>query len=260
MLTAYFDESGIHKGDHLCVVAGFVGNDSQWSAFIHDWIGALKPRLNLHMRKLRWKQHPDRVAPLLARLGPIPYRYNLTPVYCGMRQRDYEQLMKGKLREKFTTPYMNCAQTCMALVLEEIAGSEDVLFVFERQRVNQSAMDNLKSFVFGWMGVDKRVQDITFSTAKKTVCLDPADFLAYQLREWKLNSDSVKAKMGMSILQGDPHGGVLTREQIKQKTDDLVRAGVGIADSRSDPRYGKAISETIKMLSKNPYWRGPRKR
>jgi hypothetical protein len=38
MLTAYFDESGIHKGDHLCVVAGFVGNDAQWLALIRDWV------------------------------------------------------------------------------------------------------------------------------------------------------------------------------------------------------------------------------
>ena len=50
MLTAYFDESGIHKGDHLCVVAGFVGNDAQWLSFIHNWIAALKPRPNLPVK------------------------------------------------------------------------------------------------------------------------------------------------------------------------------------------------------------------
>lgn len=177
MLTAYFDESGIHKGDHLCVVAGFVGNEAQWGSFIHDWMEALRPRPLLHMRKLRWKQHPERIAPLLARLGPIPYRYNLTPVYCGMWQKDYEEIMKGKVREKFTTPYMTCAQSCMAIVLGEIAGSDEVQFVFERQRVNQSAMENLKSIVFGLVGVDSRVQDITFSPAKEIPCLEPADYL-----------------------------------------------------------------------------------
>jgi hypothetical protein len=38
-----FDESGIHKGDHLCVVAGFVGNDAQWLSFIHKF-GASRSR------------------------------------------------------------------------------------------------------------------------------------------------------------------------------------------------------------------------
>jgi hypothetical protein len=32
MLTAYFDESGIHEGPHLCVVAGYLGNDAQWTS------------------------------------------------------------------------------------------------------------------------------------------------------------------------------------------------------------------------------------
>jgi hypothetical protein len=260
MLTAYFDESGIHKGDHLCIVAGFVGNDAQWGAVIHDWIEALKPRPNLHMRKLRWNQHPKRIKELLARLGPIPYRYNLTPVYCGIRQRDYEELMKGKLREKFTTPYMTCAQTCMAITLGEVAGSEDVLFVFERQRVSESAMENLRSFVFKLIGVDSRVQDINFSTAKKTVCLDLADYLAFQVREWKLNPNSAKAQMGMPILQGTPHGGVYTREQVKQKTRDLLSAGLGIHDKPSDPRYKHAVKQTITQLSKNPFFRGLPKR
>ena len=84
----------------------------------------------------------------------------------------------------------------MAIVLGEIAGSDDVLFVFERQRVNQSAMENLKSVVFGLVGVDSRVQDVTFSPAKKMPCLEPADYLAFQLREWKLDPNSMKATNG----------------------------------------------------------------
>jgi hypothetical protein len=57
ILSGYFDESGTHEGDHLCVVSGFVGNDAQWGAFINDWVPAIKPRLNLHMRKLKWKKY-----------------------------------------------------------------------------------------------------------------------------------------------------------------------------------------------------------
>src|SRR5271157_452890 len=79
-LTAYFDESGIHEGDHRCVVAGFVGNDPQWQAFASDWIAAIKPRKNLHMCELPWKRRPHRVIPLLASLGPIPSKYNLRHV------------------------------------------------------------------------------------------------------------------------------------------------------------------------------------
>lgn len=255
MLTAYFDESGIHKGDHLCVVAGFVGNEAQWASFIHDWLAALRPRPLLHMRKLRWNQHPDRIAPLLARLGPIPYRYNLIPVYCGMWQKDYEEIMKGKVREKFTTPYITCAQSCMAIALGELAGPDEVQFVFERQRVNQSAMENLRSVVFGLVGVDSRVRDIIFRPAREMPCLEPADYLAFQLREWKLDPHSVKATMGMSILGANPHGGIYTREQIKQKTDELIAFGLVPGGPPSKP-----TRELFRQLMNNPYFRGPQSR
>jgi hypothetical protein len=70
MLTGYFDESGVHKGDHLCVVAGYFGDEAQWSAFANDWIKALGRMKNLHMKRLRWHK-PERVGKLLPRLGPI---------------------------------------------------------------------------------------------------------------------------------------------------------------------------------------------
>src|SRR6266851_3188001 len=84
MLTAYFDESGIMDDQQLCIVAGFIGNEAQWGSFASDWIAAIKPRPHLHMKKLRWRQHPDRVAEDLARYGPIPHKYNLKPVWAGM--------------------------------------------------------------------------------------------------------------------------------------------------------------------------------
>src|ERR1700740_1146165 len=109
MLTAYLDESGIHSGDHLCVVAGFVGNEAQWTSFAEKWIAALGRRTNLHMRSLRWNK-VKRIRPLLQRLGSIPYDRNLMPVFGGVWQRDYEAVVKGKVRETFTSPYMLAAQ------------------------------------------------------------------------------------------------------------------------------------------------------
>ena len=95
LLTGYFDESGIHEGDHLCVISGFVGNDAQWTAFAADWIPAVHPRLNLHMKELRWNQHPERIKKLLLKLGPIPYKYNLKPVSVSLSWRDYNSYVKG---------------------------------------------------------------------------------------------------------------------------------------------------------------------
>jgi hypothetical protein len=254
MLTAYFDESGIHKGDHLCVIAGFVGNDAPWCSFAKEWHEALRPRPNLHMRTLRWKQHPERIGPLLARLGPIPYRYNLKPVYCGMWQRDYDEIVKGKLRERFTNPYMTCAQSCMAVALCEVVGSDEIAFVFDRQRVHKSAIQVLDGLVFGKFRVDSRVNGLTFLPRAATVCLDPADYLAFQIREYTLDNNSPKAKLGMSILlSGKQYGGIITREQLQERNEELIRFGVTAGGQTS-------VAERTRLfqnLMKNPYFQGP---
>lgn len=93
-ITAYLDESG-HSGLGHVVVAGFFANESQWAAFAPAWEQALKPRKSLHMRKLRWKH--SRAQRLLAKLGPIPYKYDLRPVFGSVFVKDYYDLVENTL-------------------------------------------------------------------------------------------------------------------------------------------------------------------
>jgi hypothetical protein len=254
LMTAYFDESGIHEGDHYCIVAGFVGNDAQWHAFAADWIPAIKPRKNLHLTKLRWNQHPERIAPLLARTGPIPGKFNLTAVAVGLKWHDYNTIVKGKIREKFTNPYMLCAHCAMAVVLFEVIGSNDVCFLFDRQEgLRRETMQTLRDFVFDWIGVDSRIKGLEFVRRESTVCLDPADYLAFILREQALNESSIKVKMGESLLAMPVLGGPIRPDQLKWMVDDLVADGFS-PDKQLPPFPEKAVRE----LAMNPYWRGPR--
>ena len=186
LLTAYFDESGTGHNEQLCVVAGFVGNDTQWASFVADWIPALgRHRKNLHMAKLRWSQRYDVIAESLALLGPIPHRYNLTPVNVRMWHRDHQEIVEGKVSPEFTSPYQLCATTCISTVLSEIAGPDDeVLFIFDRQEGKRAEqMNKLRDWVYRWAKLDKRIGDINFVPRETTVCLDPADYLAFQLHQ-----------------------------------------------------------------------------
>jgi hypothetical protein len=255
LMTAYFDESGIHEGDHYCVVAGFVGNDAQWQALAADWIPAIKPRNNLHMTELRWNQHPERIAPLLAKTGPIPGKYNLTPVAIGLKWQDYNAIAKGKIREKFTNPYMMCAHCAMATVLYEVIGSDDIYFLFDRQEgLRKETMHTLRDFVFDRVGVDSRIKGLDFIPRKSTVCLDPADYLAFMIREQAMDGNSVKVKMGESILERKPFGGPIRAEQLQWIVDNLIADGF-VPDSPLPPFPEKAVRELMAM---NPYWRGPK--
>src|SRR4051812_3453765 len=42
MVYAYMDESGIHDGAHVCVVAGYFGSEKKWASFDERWRETLK--------------------------------------------------------------------------------------------------------------------------------------------------------------------------------------------------------------------------
>src|SRR5258708_24961120 len=229
MLTAYMDESGIHDGDHLCVVAGFLGDEDQWKAFIPDWQAALGDRTHLHMKELRWAQKAKPVAALLSRLGPIPVKHGLIPIVGGMCQKDYREVVKGRLDDTFTSPYMMTLQLCFVQTLKAIPESESVAFVFEQQEKYEWAAQYLHDVVFRMNKVDDRMRGVTFVPKGSTHCTEPADYLAFQVREYNINHDSPKAKMGMSILgDGDAIGHVWEREQIQSMVDEFLKTGVAI--------------------------------
>jgi hypothetical protein len=230
MLTAYFDESGTASSEKLCMVAGFVGNDAQWASFAHDWIPALgHHRKNLHLTKLRWNQRYDQIVSDLARLGPIPHRYNLAPVRVGMWHQDFEELMKGKINETYANPYITCAIASISTVMEEVAGpTDEVMFIFDRQEGRRAhAMERLYKIVFKLSKLDRRVVDIVFRSRHSTVCLDPADFLAFEAREYAVNKESKKAKAALPIVLAEKgYGGILERDQVKYIADRYIASGL----------------------------------
>lgn len=258
LMTAYFDESGIHDGDHWCVVAGFVGNDAQWQAFAADWISAIKPRKNLHMKELRWRRNRQRIKTLLSTVGPIPHKYNLAPVMAAIRWSDYNSIVKGKVKEQFVTPYILCAHLCIAVALFEIVGSDDVYFLFDQQEgIRKETMDKLREVVYEKIGVDRRVQKIDFIDRRTTVCLDPADCLAFTLHHQGIDSNSDKATFGTSICGTKGargiHGGKLHPSQLRWMVRDAQAKGMVPGGKQKFP------AEAIRELMKHTYFRGPKK-
>jgi hypothetical protein len=231
MLTGYFDESGTAPADKLCVVAGFIGNEAQWGAFAHDWIPALgHHRKNLHMTKLRWNRRYNKIVGDLARLGPIPNHYNLTPVRIGIWHQDFEDLLKGKVNETFANPYLICALCCIGAVVDEVLGPDDeIMFIFDRQEGRRAqAMDVLHEIVFKIAKMDHRVKDIDFRPRETTVCLDPADYYAYGYREYQIDPGSPRAKACLPIADSENkvHGGILSREQVQDIADHYREHGM----------------------------------
>jgi hypothetical protein len=229
LLTAYFDESGVH-GQHSCVIAGFVGNDAQWQSLASDWIKAIKPRTNIHMKKLRWNQHPERIAPLLAKLGPIPHKYNLKPVTVSLSWSHYNSIVKGNVDERFTNPYIVAAWVAIAVVMNQIAANDDVLFIFDRQEGRRrETMEYMRDVLLKETRVDSRIKNIDLIDRKGTVCLDPADYLAFAVRERGISLNSTKAILCAPIIGTEGFGGRISEDQLRWMVEGWQRPEVGDA-------------------------------
>jgi hypothetical protein len=176
----------------------------------------------------------------------------------AIRWSDYDSIVKGKINEEFVTPYMLCAHLCMIESLFNIVGSDDVCFLFDRQEsVRKETMNKLRDVMYGRIGVDRRVHKIDFIDRHTTICLDPADCLAFTLYHEGIKSNSDKATFGASICgpKGSKgiSGGKVHPSQLRWMVRDAQAKGMFPGGKQKFP------VEAIRELMNHPYWRGPKK-
>src|SRR5208282_5208121 len=166
-------------------------NEGQWGRFVDAWKVGLGPqRKSLHLTKLRWNQ--DRTRQLLARLGPIPEACGLQAMLGGVRFGDYEDLVSGTREAKTLKGYMSCLMPMVLQTLKGLPENERIELVFEQQDeyepfVNMalpffSVRDPYAPWIFTGDGKPKLAK-WGFVPKGSTLMTDPADYLAFALRE-----------------------------------------------------------------------------
>jgi hypothetical protein len=246
VLTAYCDESGIHDDD-WCVVAGFIGTDEQWKRLAVEWKAALGKKRSLHMRDLRWAK-PQRFENLLFALGPIPGKCGLQRIWGGIRRRDYVALFDTERQnDDVIQPYMMAQAYCMCRVMANVSQNETVHLVFSRQDV-YSAL-TLYPETLSQLITPERVI-ITYLPEGHTLLTEPADYLAFAVRHYKIDSQSVKSKACRSIL-GDLSGwGALPeKKDIIEMYQNTVETVKKINDNQLKPRESKLADFVGRMLA-----------
>jgi len=222
-MRAFIDESG-HEGKNWMFLAGYLGNEDQWTRFEDAWRVGLGPqRRNLHMTDLRWN-HP-RTKNLLERLGPIPEGCGLIPILSGLRFSDYEDLVSGGPAERLLKGWLACLQPLILQMLRVVPDDETVEVVFEGQREYEPCAD--LAFTSSLAVPDhpwKRTKDGGPKIAKwgfvpkgSTIKTDPADYLAFALRELWTDPHSKKTEWCSPILKsGGGVGKIFTRQEIRE--------------------------------------------
>jgi hypothetical protein len=200
MLIAYLDESG-HEGKDAVVVAGFLGNENQWTLCEGLWREGLGKRKSLHMKSLRWKK--DRVRQLLERLGPIPHKCGLRALVGGVRISDYHDLVAGTKAEKLTKGYQFCVMTVMDALAKNLPNDETVKLIFETQDQYEvqarNIFENNKHHVttFG----EAKFSSIDFIPKDSTSLTQPADYLAFAILQDYRDPKSTRARWCAPIRQ-----------------------------------------------------------
>jgi hypothetical protein len=238
MLIGYFDESG-HESREWVSVGGFIGNPGHWEAFVPAWKAALGQRKTLHMNSLRWKQ--ERTQTLLARLGPIPHQCGLHGARGVVRVSDFIDLTESKGDDSHYTGYFACLNVIVPQLLRGTPKHERIEFVFEQQKEYAHAVEATMAFythrtfgpryAFSSNGLP-RIAKWSFVPKGTTVMTDPADYLAFALREMHEHPSSQKTKWCLPIFSGrrDGFGRTMTREQLRR----IVLRAQAMAEAHPD--------------------------
>jgi len=214
-------------------VAGWVGTEESWSDFVPKWQMALGKRRNLHMTDLRWNQH--RTRRLLERLGPIPHESGLESAMGGVRFGDYEDLLPDDDARRLHAGYMACLHPMVIQLMKGFPRTERFEFTFEEQKqyapvVEQalSVLCHREAFVgqtllngemFFAPDGRPRIAKWSFVPKGSTIMIDPADYLAFAIREANTSPRSKKTQWCLPMLNsGDrsAYGMLLNRQQARR--------------------------------------------
>lgn len=210
MLDGYLDESGIHNGAPICVIAGYFGGHDQWKKFEADWRRLLKrfevPLEKFHAKDLfpkprgfflhQWdiSRHPA----FLKEIGTTIVRHRkLHPVSCGIIVDAFNsyplpvrQFLTGAHMGRNGQPLSNTGgcpnkpyfvpfQRCLMRICNYARSGTKVHFFFGLDRPFSGYASSLfkrLNLSSGLPWKDK-LGDPLFPLAKETPALQIADFL-----------------------------------------------------------------------------------
>jgi hypothetical protein len=196
MFMAYLDGSNSNLHGKVCTVAGFLGTDSQWEAFLEDWAKTLGCKKSLHMKDLRWWRDRDR--DLLAGLGALPDKHGLKRVASLIRNEDYDEIVKGKIRDRYSNPYMLAVQMCVAQMLNYVSRDASIAVYLEEQSVYKWRVTELSEGIL-LMNTGRL---LSVSTLKKDQCsgFQAADYLSYAVSQLREKPHGFRTRWCKSIL------------------------------------------------------------
>jgi hypothetical protein len=215
MIEAYLDESGIHDGAAVCVIAGYFGGEGKWKKFEADWNGLLAdfsiPAERFHAKNLfperkgwfldHWSgQHQslldgigftiakhEKIHPVSA--GIIVDDFNSLPLderryLTGATIRNGKPISSGSPNKPYFVPFQHvviqvCDYASVGGKAQFFFGLDRNFFGYARDIFEQIKVSDVQSAESGPWAWKQRLGDPSFPLAKETPQLQIADFLSH---------------------------------------------------------------------------------
>ncbi|HEV8415085.1 MAG TPA: DUF3800 domain-containing protein [Bryobacteraceae bacterium] len=198
MLKAFIDDSGSGGDSTWYVLAGYLGTVDGWDSFDSLWAETLHADPYIEYFKgseaesLRpdgqWagisKQQRDaKIDALIKVIGQCARR----SVCARLRQRDYDDLVKGNVPPMWDSPYYILFTTVVAacINIERLDGESDhVDFVFDSDQRHERQFSLMLPPVSRMQTLDGKLINAVRRDEKKFLPLQAADLLAWQTRRF----------------------------------------------------------------------------
>jgi hypothetical protein len=177
MVEAYFDESGIHFGAPLVVVAGWIGDRKTWKSFTKKWITILRKA------GIQYFHSTDpKCEPLKPKLFNAIIKRDLMGMAWSVNPLVFKEIASNKYMSRFGNAYSTCAFSVAGLVsqMAKILGYTSVAIVYEDGQTNTEFISQTLTAMKA-EPVDHRLGSITFINKihPNGIPLQASDFLAH---------------------------------------------------------------------------------
>jgi len=202
------------------------------------------------MNELQWNNQSDRIARLLARLGPIPDSCGLARIFGSVRGGDYGDLVPAhpEIRVHFD-PYLYALWPCVIQTLRHLPRTERVIFICE-EHTNYSPLLSLiqenmvTEEIFRTPDLEHRVLFVSVPKGA-TPRTEPADYLAFEMGQCEIDIKSFKAQAGISILGNRWMIGAKTSREQTRLITNMTTFMAG-PKNKQDAKRRKAIQDLIR--------------
>jgi hypothetical protein len=238
MLRAFIDDSGSGGDSPWYVLAGYTGTVEGWGSFDAGWCSVLRapPQIEyfksseaerLHSRS-QWagiseEQRNLKIDALIEVIG----RCSRRSICARIRQRDYDQLVKGNIPPRWDSPYYFLLPAIVgaAINIERLdGGSEPVDFVFDSDQKHEKGSRQLLPALMPMRSYHGLLVNYTHRDEKDFLPLQAADLLAWQIRRFFSVTDEPRRKHFDSARlapPAEPHSFVYTRDSVRWMISEI---------------------------------------